>query len=172
MQLRTHTPGPTELLGGIQMMKKFVLLLLILALLSPGISLLSQEKKQVKDIPAKNVAANEDEGSNQLIIWSSGDREVALKLAFMYAYNCKKYQWMDTVRLLVWGPSAKLLSTDKELQEKIKKMKEQGVQLWACKGCADMYGVSKKLEELGIKVHYTGKALAEMQKTGWHVLTF
>ena len=79
---------------------------------------------------------------------------------------------MDKIRLLVWGASTKLLSEDQELQEGIKKMKEAGVELWACKACADLYGVSKKLESLGIKVHYTGKLLADMQKTGWYVLTF
>ena len=27
-----------------------------------------------------------------VIIWTSGDREVALKMAFMYTYNAKKYK--------------------------------------------------------------------------------
>ena len=49
---------------------------------------------------------------NQLILWTSGDREVALKMVFMYAYYCQKRAWMDTVRLLVWGPSSKLLTED------------------------------------------------------------
>ena len=56
----------------------------------------------------------------QLIIWTSGDREVALKMVFMYAFNCRKYSWMDNVRLLIWGPSDKLLVEDEELQNKLK----------------------------------------------------
>ena len=28
--------------------------------------------------------------NNQCIVWSSGDREVALKLVYMYVYNAKK----------------------------------------------------------------------------------
>lgn len=107
----------------------------------------------------------------QLILWTSGDREVALKMVLMYAYNCKKRGWMDTVRLLVWGPSSKLLSEDEELQEQLEGLKEVGVELYACKACAEMYGVSEKLAGLGIDVQYTGKMLAELQQQGWHVLT-
>ena len=110
-------------------------------------------------------------GRQQLILWTSGDREVALKMVFMYAYNCKKRGWMDTVRLLVWGPSAKLLSEDAELQERLAGLKEVGVELYACKACADLYGVSDQLSALDINVMYTGTMLAELQQKGWHVLT-
>jgi hypothetical protein len=115
--------------------------------------------------------AVEKAGRQQLILWTSGDREVALKMVFMYAYNCKKRGWMDTVRLLVWGPSAKLLSEDAELQEQLKGLKEVGVELYACKGCADLYGVSDELSALDLNVMYTGTMLAELQQQGWHVLT-
>ena len=120
---------------------------------------------------APGKAGVEEAGRQQLILWTSGDREVALKMVFMYAYNCKKRGWMDTVRLLVWGPSAKLLSEDEELQEQLKGLKEVGVELYACKGCADLYGVSDKLSSLDINVMYTGTMLAELQQQGWHVLT-
>ena len=30
-----------------------------------------------------------------VILWTSGDREVALKMVFMYTYNAKKYGWWD-----------------------------------------------------------------------------
>jgi hypothetical protein len=90
----------------------------------------------------------------------------------MYTFNAKRLKWWSTVRLLVWGPSAKLLSVDQELQDSIKKMKEMGVELYACKGCADSYGVTEKLEELGITVMYTGEALTNMLKSEeWKVIT-
>ena len=106
-----------------------------------------------------------------VIVWTSGDREVALKMVFMYTYNAKKYKWWEDLRLLVWGPSSKLLSEDKELQDYIKKIIESGVLVEACKGCSDMYGVSEKLEELGINVHYTGKVLTDYIKEGRRILT-
>jgi hypothetical protein len=108
---------------------------------------------------------------NQLILWISGDREVALKMVFMYTYYCRKNAWMDTVRLLIWGPSSKLISEDTELQGKLNDLKEIGVELYACKACADLYGVSDKLEQLGVTVEYTGTMLADLQKQGWHVLS-
>jgi hypothetical protein len=125
-------------------------------------------------VAAAQAAADspETDTNNQCIVWSSGDREVALKLVYMYVYNAKKRGWMDRVMLLVWGPSAKLLSVDEELQGKLDELKEVGVELVACKACADLYGVSDKLEELGIEVKYAGKMLADMQKDGWHVLAF
>jgi hypothetical protein len=110
--------------------------------------------------------------SKLLVVWTSGDREVALKMVYMYTYNAKKNGWWDEIRFLVWGPSSKLLSEDTELQEYIKKMKEEGVELMACKACADAYGVSDKLESFGVNVHYTGKPLTEMLKSDWVTVTF
>ena len=110
--------------------------------------------------------------SKILIVWTSGDRDVALKMVFMYTFNAKKNKWWDEVRLLVWGPSSKLLSEDQELQDYVKKMKDEGVILEACKACADMYGVSDKLSALGVDVKYMGKPLTDMIKSGWVTLTF
>lgn len=110
--------------------------------------------------------------SKILIVWTSYDRDVALKMVFMYTFNAKKNKWWDEVRLLVWGPSSKLLSEDQELQDYVKKMKDAGVILEACKACADMYGVSDKLGALGMDVKYMGKPLTDMIKSGWVTLTF
>lgn len=110
--------------------------------------------------------------SKLLVVWTSGDREVALKMVFMYTFNAKKQGWWEEIRFLVWGPSSKLLSEDKELQAGIKQMKEAGVELVACKACADLYGVSDKLEALGIEVKYMGVPLTEMLKSDWTTITF
>lgn len=122
-------------------------------------------------IEAKATKAD-DEPSKLLVVWTSGDRDVALKMVYMYTFNAKKNGWWDEIRFLVWGPSSKLLSEDAELQEYIKKMKEEGVELLACKACADSYGVSEKLEEMGIEVKYTGAPLTEMLKSDWVTVTF
>ena len=93
---------------------------------------------------------------------------------YMYTYNAKKNNWWDEVRFVVWGPSSLLLSVDKELQDYIKKMKDEGegVILEACKACADMYGVSDKLASLGIDVKYMGKPITDMLKSGYASMTF
>jgi hypothetical protein len=93
-------------------------------------------------------------------------------MVYMYTFNAKKNGWWDEVRFLVWGPSSKLLSEDTELQDYIKRMKEEGIELLACKACADSYGVSEKLEEMGIEVKYMGEPLTEMLKSDWTTITF
>lgn len=105
------------------------------------------------------------------LIWVTGDREAALHMIFMYGHNSKKLVWWDKVRLIVWGPSAKLLSEDQELQERVKQMAADGVQVWACKACADQYGVSQALETMGIRVTYVGETVTKMLQSGWKVLS-
>jgi len=97
-----------------------------------------------------------------IVLWTSGDREVALKMAFMYTLNSKRFKWgFKNVTLVIWGPSSKLLTQDKELQERVAEMKEEGVQVLACKKCADLYGISDNLRKLGIEVKYMGKPLTD-----------
>ena len=47
-----------------------------------------------------------------------------------------------------------------------------GVEIVACKACADSYGVSEVLEGMGIDVKYMGQPLTEMLKGDWKVITF
>ncbi len=108
-----------------------------------------------------------------VVLWTSGDREAALKMAFMYTYNSKRFKWgWKNVTLVVWGPSAKLLVADTELQEHIIEMKEAGVKLLACKKCSDLYGVSDDLRRLGIEVKYMGKPLTNyLRDDNYRVIT-
>ena len=113
------------------------------------------------------MSRNED---SLVVLWTSGDREVALNMVFMYTLNTKRRNWWGDVRLIVWGPSSKLLSEDSELQGEVAKMKEAGVVLEACKACSDRYGVSEALERMGIDVRYMGIPLTEYLKEGRSVL--
>ena len=106
------------------------------------------------------------------VVWTSGDREVALKMVFMYVYNAKRGRWFDEVKMIVWGPSAKLLSEDTELQEQVRRMSDTGVILEACKACSDMYGVSETLTGLGVEVKYMGRVLTDMLQSDWDVMTY
>lgn len=145
---------------------KFLPLLSLFINLVAGQSLLAQDANL--NAPDSNIISEKEK---LVVVWTSGDREVALKMVFMYVYNSKKYEWWKDITLLVWGPSSKLLSEDVELQDYIKNMKDIGVNLLACKACADLYGVSDKLSELGITVKYTGKDLTGFIKNN-HVVTF
>ncbi len=106
------------------------------------------------------------------VLWTSGDPDVAIKVCFMYTNAAKKSKWFDEVKLIIWGPSSRLLAGDKNLQAEIKNMQENGVVVKACLACADLYGVTDKLRGLGIEVKYMGKPLSEMLKSDWKVLTF
>jgi hypothetical protein len=109
--------------------------------------------------------------SRLAVLWTSGDPEVATKMAFMYTLNAKRQGWFDEVTLIVWGPSSKLLSENAELQEAVKGMAAEGVEIVACKACSDGYGVSEILEGMGIDVKYMGEPLTEMLKGDWKVLS-
>ena len=61
------------------------------------------------------------------VIWSSGDPEVAHKVCFMYTHNAKRRGWFDDVTLVVWGPSAEILTRAPTLQDAIKAMIADGV---------------------------------------------
>ena len=121
------------------------------------------------------LAASQDkpaEPSRLAVVWSSADPEVAKRVCFMYTHNAKKQKWFDEVTLVVWGPSARLLASDKDLQAEVKAMQDDGVRVQACLACADSYGVTEPLRKLGIDVRYMGKPLTDMLKQGWKVLTF
>jgi hypothetical protein len=107
-----------------------------------------------------------------VVLWTSGDREVALKMVFMYTLNAKLRGWWKDVTLIVWGPSTKLLSEDKDLQNYISTIKDSGVELQACKACTDEYGVTEALEKLGIEVIYMGEPLTAYLKEDLKVITF
>jgi len=123
---------------------------------------------------AKTAATNSTgEASEKLVVlWTSGDRDVALKTVFMYVYNAKRFGWWEDITLIVWGPSSKLASEDKEIQVQVTRMVAEAVVIKACKACADQYGVSPKLEALGIEVKYMGEELTQYIKSGTHVMTF
>jgi len=107
-----------------------------------------------------------------VVLWTSGDVEVAEKVALMYTHAAAKNKWFDKVILIVWGPSANLLANNEKLQEKIKSMIADGIHVQACIVCANSYGVAGKLKELDIEVLGMGKPLTAYLKKGYSQLTF
>ncbi len=114
----------------------------------------------------------QDNNNSVHILWTSGDKELALNMVLMYAYNAMANGWWDTVHLIVWGPSQKLIVEDPEIYARIHDLKGIGVKVDACKGCSDIYGISGDLERAGCEVIYVGKLLTELLKAGKKVLTF
>ena len=112
------------------------------------------------------------ESKDKLVfLWATDSRDVALTMVFPYLLNSKREDWWGEATLIVWGPSAKLLAEDKELQDRLRKMKKEGVILEACKACAEGYGVAGDLEDLGVDVYYIGERLTEYLKEGRQILS-
>ena len=107
-----------------------------------------------------------------VVLWTSGDIEVAKNMVYMYTLNAKKHGWWENIVFIIWGPSAKLLSENKLLQEQMKEFIEAGIKVEACKACADEYGVSDHLFSLGVDVKYMGEPLTKYIKDDYKVITF
>lgn len=115
--------------------------------------------------------AENREAPGLVVLWVSQDREAALHMALMYAKNARLQGWWDKVSLIVWGPSARLLSQDSELQAEVEECAAAGVRLQACKACADRYDVAPELARLGFEVIYIGQAMTDYLKDGWKILS-
>jgi len=107
-----------------------------------------------------------------LLVWTSADRDVALRMVLMYAGNAQRRQWWGQVTLLIWGPSQPLVLTDAEVREEVTRMHADGVRVIACKACADSYGIASQLTDLGIEVFGTGPTLTDWLKSDCRVVTF
>lgn len=107
-----------------------------------------------------------------LIIWSTEELEVAKKMVLLYSGVVLPRKYWDEAILMIWGPSARLLSENVELQVKVKEIAATGVKLQACVVCTDEYGVSDKLRELGVELTHTGEMLTEALQSDWKVISF
>jgi hypothetical protein len=123
-------------------------------------------------ISAQDMEENQEKQEKLVVLWATGDRDVAEKSCLMYAHAAKRNGWFDEVVLIVWGSSSRLLAEDEALQEKVKAMKSDGVILEACIACSNMLGVTEELKNLDIDVKGMGLPLSDYLKSGYHVLTY
>lgn len=107
-----------------------------------------------------------------VVLWSSGDPDVADKACLMYAHAAKKYNWFKEVILIVWGPSEKLLAENSKLKDKIATMKKDGVIVEACIACSNMYGVTNDLKVCEVDVKGMGVPLTRYLKRGYKVVSY
>jgi len=140
---------------------KYIVNTLVFVLLS-GLSLSVSAQQQ-------RVAGPSD---TLVVIWSSGDPEVAEKACFMYASAARKNKWFDEVILIVWGPSEKLLSENQNLKEKVAAMQKDGIIVQACVSCSNMYGVTDQLKVCEIDVRRMGVPLTKYLKRGYKIISY
>ena len=107
-----------------------------------------------------------------VVLWASGDPEVAMKSCLMYAHAAKKYDWFKEVILVAWGPSEKLLVENPIVKEKVAAMKKDGVIVEACIVCSNMYGVTDDLKVYEVDVKGMGGPLTRYLKRGYKTVSY
>ena len=107
-----------------------------------------------------------------VVVWASGDPDVAEKSCLMYASAAKKFKWFEEVILVVWGPSEKLLAENTALKEKVAVMQNDGVIVQACIACSNMYGVTNDLKVCKVDVMGMGVPLTKYLKRGYRVISY
>ncbi len=105
------------------------------------------------------------------ILWVNDNPQAAHSMVFMYATNAKMQGWFDEVEIIIWGPTAKLVSEDTNIQERIKLAQHVGVVVKACISCSNMFGVTDKLKSLEIEVDGMGIPLTNILKENEKLIT-
>jgi len=106
------------------------------------------------------------------VLWTTGEKDVAIRMVFMYLMNAKANGWWDEINLVIWGPSAKLSSEDEEIQDEIRMCLDSGMTVQACMACTDSYGITKKIIQLGVNVRLMGEPFTEYLQGKDTVITF
>ena len=106
------------------------------------------------------------------VLWTTGERDVALRMVFVYVMSAKSMGWFDEVHLIIWGPSARLLSEDAEIQKEVDFILQSGIEVDACEGCTNAYNITEKIRALGIRVRFMGEPLTGILKADEKLITF
>ncbi|MFO7497283.1 MAG: DsrE family protein [Desulfobacterales bacterium] len=105
------------------------------------------------------------------VLWTSDNPVTAEKMVLMYTVNALAHGWWEAVTLIVWGASVNLVCDNPRIQEQVRAAQAAGVDVSACKACADQLGAAERLKQLGIEVKYWGAPLTEVLKTEGALLT-
>jgi hypothetical protein len=106
------------------------------------------------------------------ILWTTGEEDVALRMIFVYILNAKANGWWDSINLIIWGASAKLVGESPLIRKEIDLLLQSGVTIEACRACTDSYNVTGLLEEMGVSIHYMGEPFTGYLNSGDKLLTF
>lgn len=110
--------------------------------------------------------------NNLLIVWSSGDVEVAEKFPLLYSSVVLDRKYWEKAHIMVWGPSILLAKQNDKIRKKLIEIQKTGVSMSACIVCTQEYEAQKELESLGIEVNHTGELFTKALKDDdWSVFT-
>jgi hypothetical protein len=103
--------------------------------------------------------------SKLLVIIATGDKAKALT-GLMYAKNTIKHKWLETVKVVYFGPSEQLIYSDPDVANAAIEVAGMG-ESFACKAISDRDGISEKIDGMGVKVEYVGSIISEHIKQGY-----
>ena len=83
----------------------------------------------------------------------------------MYASNALKFGWLEDLKVVLFGPSERLIVQDEQVWKEAKYISEM-IGILACKAVSDEYDSSKELEKRGVKVEYVGGIISDFIKDG------
>ena len=107
-----------------------------------------------------------------LIVWTNGDKEVAMKLPLLYGSVILERGYWEEAHLMIWGPSIKLAAADADVRARLEQMRASGVTMSACVVCSEDYDAVGALEVLGVANVHTGEMLTACLKDDrWAVMT-
>lgn len=104
--------------------------------------------------------------SRILVIIATAD-PVKAEAGMMYAVNSLKYEWMDDVKLVFFGPAEKALLADPDMQELLLEFHRQDRTAVACRFLAERDGHDTGLNDLGLDVQYVGSLISGYIKDGY-----
>jgi hypothetical protein len=106
------------------------------------------------------------------VLWTTAEKDVAIRMIFIYLMDAKGMGWFDEIDLIIWGPSAKLVAQDKQVQKELDFLMQSGINVIACEGCTQAYKVTDQLRALGINVKFMGEPLTSILHSDEKLITF
>lgn len=96
------------------------------------------------------------------VLWTSGEKDVALKVVLRYIDNALDKQIWKEIELIIWGPSVQLAGDDENVKFKLESLIQRGLTVKACIVCAEEYGVTQVLEAMGVGLSMVGEELTHI----------
>ena len=106
------------------------------------------------------------------VLWTTAEKDVAMRMIFIYLMDAKGMGWYDEIDLIIWGPSARLVAEDRQIQKELDFIMQSGINVEACEGCTHAYGVTEQLRALGITVRFMGEPLTAILHSDDRLVTF
>ena len=114
---------------------------------------------------------SESESKALHILWTNENLATSEHMVMMYATNSMLNSWWDSVTIIIWGATAKLVAESEAIQERMRIAEHAGVKFSACLSCANNLGVTAELEALGVEVIRWGAKMTEIIQSGGKLIT-